>query len=285
MFRAIPLVLLLLGVGGCASWRNADPPSIGRRSGGNRAAETLLKPTASRVNRVVLRAQFVPYALDDSTRSTVNDLWSLTDDSQIPWESRKAWAENGLRAGVILSTETMNERLESLETTSDRVTSFLNEANIAGDVSRGITTIPMKMGVRKELPLRHPIEGSHVAMLADGDQVIGRTLQAAQYLMSITASPADSVRRLRLRLQPEIQHGVAKQKYLSSQAAIRIDSRRDSWVLDPLAIDWVTQDGAALLMGPTETETGLASAMLGGQNAQGEDERMLLVIHVDQVPQ
>jgi hypothetical protein len=269
----------LAGSVGCATWRDSSDSKLTENS-----VETLLRKPSVRNDRVTVRAEFVPYSKNEQTTQLVNELWQHTDDSPLDWQSRQAWKENGLRISVVLSRDTMREKMAVLRTEPDEVNEFLSDASVAGDVARGMTTIPMKVGVRKELPLRHPIEGSHIVMLGGEGQIIGRTLNAAQYLISMTASPAESIGRIRLRLEPEIQHGLPRQKHVSSAAAIRISSQRESWKLEPLAIDWTTHEGTTLLIGPSESETGLAAAMLGGQDAQGTDERTLLLLHIDQVP-
>jgi hypothetical protein len=264
---------------GCATWRES-----GETGSSDKSVETLLRKPTTGNDRVVVRAEFVPYSKNELTTSIVNELWQHTDDSPLDWQSRQAWKDNGLRIAVVLSRDTMRESMATLRTEPDVVGEFLSDASVAGDVSRGMTTIPLKLGVRKELPLRHPIEGSHVVMIGGQRQIFGRTLNAAQYLVSITASPAESIGRVRLRIEPEIQHGQPRQKHVSSAAAIRISSQRESWKLEELAIDWTTQAETTLLIGPAESETGLAAAMLGGQDAQGTDERTLLLLHIDQVP-
>ena len=89
---------------------------------------------------------------------------------------------------------------------------------------------------------------------------LGRTLSNPQYFFAITATDGAAQKQVHLRLRPEIQFGDTRQKWVSSDTALRIDNRRETWSIPELDITLQAseEDVAArlepMVAGPLEVE-------------------------------
>ena len=142
----------------------------------------------------------------------------------------------------------------------------------------------MRFGRRYELPLRQPIDGSHVALVRLGEKTIGRTLENAQYLLAITATKTESANQVRLRFRPEIQYGDTWQKTVRSDTAYRIDTRRESWSLAELDLDVTASENDTFVLSATTPATGMAKHMLTGAGSDSQPQQLVLLIRVARVP-
>ena len=142
----------------------------------------------------------------------------------------------------------------------------------------------MRFGKRVELPLGQPIEGSHVAMLRVDGETVGQTLPNAQYLFALTATQADSANQIRLKIRPEIQYGDTKQKWVSSDTALRIDSRRETWSLPELDLNLIASEQDLIVLAPTRPLKALAKRMWSGTGSDQEDEELYVLLRIVQIP-
>ena len=128
------------------------------------------------------------------------------------------------------------------------------------------------------------IEGNHVAMIREGEEVLGKTMQNAQYVLALTCSRSTSPELIDLKIHPEIQHGDTVQKWVSSDTALRIDSRREVWQLERLNLNLNVQEGDLIVLAPTEPLRGIAKHMLTGTGSDHQNEQLILLIRVGQIP-
>ena len=142
----------------------------------------------------------------------------------------------------------------------------------------------MRMGHRYELPLRQPIEGSHVALVRIDGETIGRTLNNAQYSFAITATQASAQKRVRLRFRPEIQFGDTRQKWISSEKAIRIDTRRNTWSIPELDLNLMASEQDTFVIAAATPITGLAKHMLTGTGSDYAAQQLVVLVHVAKIP-
>lgn len=262
---------------GCASWK-------GRPS----STEPTHEPTNTRIaenkKRVVLEVEFVNLAMDEMDVDQSAAIWQWVDETAVDAAIRQRLLANGLRVGFVASEERFRERLASATTNPDVVESFLSQASVASDVSHGEKRIPMRMGRRYELPLRQPHRGSHVALLRVGGETIGRTLDNPQYLLALTATKADTQEQVRLKIRPEIQFGDTRQKWVSSESALRIDARRETWSIPELDVDVLASERDTIILAPATPVAGLAKQMLIGAGADQQSQQLVVLIRVAQVP-
>lgn len=276
--------LSLFAVLGCADWEKRGVDFL------SSTHEPVAEPTnqyASNRKRVVLGVEFVNLSAASaasSNESSNASLWQYVDETLIDPSLRQTMIHNGIRVGFVSDEEAFRHQLGDDEIERDLVETFLAEASVATDLAHGSEKLPMRLGRRYELPLRQPLEGSHVAMLREDDQLIGKTLKNAQYVLALTGTRAATPERIQLQLHPEIQHGDTVQKWVSSDTALRIDSRREAWQLSPLNLELVVKEGDLIVIAPTQPLHGLAKHMLSGTGSDNQHEQLVLLIRVEQIP-
>ena len=263
-------------VAGCAQWK--ELPSVSTEDA------TAVSATLENSHRLLVDVEFVAAPLTALSDDQLSELWHWVDETAADASLRQKLRDNGIRIGRISNEQNFRQRLGSHEPDEDVVEQFMNQAAIASDISHGTETIPMRFGRRYELQLRQPYEGSHVALVHTDGETIGRTLSNAQYFFALSASQSDTPEQIRLRLRPEIQHGSAKQKWVSSDTAIRIDTRRETWALDMLNIDVTAAEGDTIVVAPALPMQGIAAKMLSGSGNDQEDLQLVILIRLSHVP-
>lgn len=217
-------------------------------------------------------------------RSDVEEVWRWIDETAIAPEIRSALNLNGLRAGRVHTQSEFTRALNAIRRSSqDGAERLLDAAAVGSDVSHASRRIPCRMGRRYELPVRQPAAGEVSTLVSLRGDTIGRTLETPQPLFAITIQPTDSS-GVRLRMQPEIQFGAMRQTWVGSDSALRIDNRRESWVLEDLAFELEMASGGTLVIGATPPSCGLGEQMFTGKTADGEVDRVLAVIRIAQLP-
>ena len=206
------------------------------------------------------------------------------DETAIDASARGRLIANGLRVGRVINIERFRRRVTDLKPDQDVVDQFLSNASIASEVSHNDQRIPMRFGRRYELPLHQPVEGEQVTMVRIDEQTIGRTLNDPQYLFAVTATAGKRASEISLQLRPEVQHGEMKHKWVSSDTALRIDARRETWSIDHLDLNLNAVEGDTFVVAATNPPIGLAAQMLVGTTPDQAPQQILVLIRVDQVP-
>ncbi len=269
------IVFCLLGAA-CAPWKNTPYFETN-----DQLSESIRQESKT---RVLLDVEFINASsafLDDPT---FDNLWQHVDETFIDSTVRANFLSNGIRVGKIHSLDRFLQALENGVTETNVVDDFLNEASVASDVSHGTQTLPLRLGKRSEFPLRQPFEGSHVALIRENGSTVGKTVDNAQYFLGLTATESNSAKRIRLALQPTIQHGTARQKWVSSESAIRIDTRRDNWDLEMLNLTVDLSEGDTIILAPDRPYRGIASKMLSGKAEDQSERELLVLLQVTNIP-
>lgn len=282
-----PTIRPLLGVwilaslvAGCASWttRSDQETAPGRD-------ESPLPEVAENPRAVVLEVQFIPISLQADQPDVVASLWQWADETAFDPDTRGEFKANGLRVGRLVREDRFRSKLDDLRVASGGVLErFLTEASVASELSQEGRRIPMRFGRRYELALSKPLQGQHVTLVRRDGETIGQTMGDPQFLFAITPTTGDSPRAVKLRLRPEIQHGAMKQSFVSSDSALRIDRRRDSWSLSNLDLDVTAGEGETLVIASTMPPVGLGKQMLTGSSADHHDEQLVVLIKVARIP-
>ena len=244
----------------------------------------MLTPAKTSSKAIVVNVEFVPIGVDDVTADDMESLWQWVDEGAPEVASRQAMSANGIRCGRLVREDRFRARLGSLKSTSGVVDEFLEQAEVAADISHGVNRIPMRLGRRYELPLRLPREGSHVTLVRLGDETIGQTLENPQFLFAVTPSAGRLPGEVHLRLRPEIQHGGMRQRWVSSDSALRIDTRRDTWSLEDLDLNVTTAAGQTLVIAAESPLRGLGKQMFSGHSANQIHQQLIVLINVAKVP-
>ena len=279
--RYWPLVVLASGFfPGCATWLDQSP----RLEDQLEATSQFLAKTDNK-RSIQLEVSFHPVSEQLATEDGLASLWQWVDEMVIDAGQRSALSRNGVRAGRIIREDQFLAKLSALAPATDIVDSFLSEANVASDMSRGSRTIPMRMGRRYELPLKQPNDGTHVTMVNLDGQLIGKTLQDPQYIFGITPTQGSRVGEVILQLRPEVQHGMMRQKWVSSDTALRIDTRRETWSLDSLDIHLSGAEDDVFAIGGVSPSTGIGQQMFSGLSADNLPEKVVLLIRLKHLPE
>lgn len=212
------------------------------------------------------------------------DLWRLLDETVVVPEVRASLRRNGIRFGKVQNVGDFNQQLQSIRQTPSPTSEVLEIADVQSDLSHQARRITCRIGKRYELPVRQPATQDQVVLVARGDSTIGQTLAHAQPLFALRASSADS-RSVTLSLRPEIQHGMMRQTWVGSDAALRIENRRDAWVLEDLTTEITLEKGGILVAGGIDPAFGLGKHMFTGTTAEGDTDQVLMVIRVVELPE
>ena len=261
-------------LGGCAPWSNRTTDQKGSAL-----------PALKESNRsIVLHVEFVPIEVDTVNPDVGQSLWQWVDETSIDKTTRRNWLENGLRSGRVINQERFRAKLDSITTEKNAVDQFLTEASVASELSQGGKRIPMRLGRRYELPLRQPVNGEQTTLVRIGDQTIGKTLLDPQFLLAIVPTAGESTKQLKLRLRPEIQHGIMRQQWIESDKALRINRRRDAWSLKELDLELTASESDMFVISNTLPRVGLGRQMLGGTRADFMEQQVIVLVRVQQIP-
>lgn len=212
------------------------------------------------------------------------DIWQWIDETVVVPEVRQALRRNGLRLGRVQGAASFTERLNRIRRNPGPTSDVLEIAEVESDLSHQARLITCRIGKRYELPVRQPSAGEQAVLVTLGGKTVGQTLSQAQPLFALRATAAD-VNSIRLLLRPEIQHGAARQTWVGSDAALRIDNRRASWTFEELAAEVPLEKGGILVAGCTYPAFGLGQQMFTGTTADGDDDQVLMVIRVADLPE
>ncbi len=261
---------------GCANWTASDSSFSGGQSA--------LSELGQRSGAPVIEVSFVGLPMDSKSRNRAESIWQWVDETRVDAATRGRLLANGIRVGFVSNQDQFQRRLARESATRDVLDEFLSEASIQSDFSQGTERLPLRFGRRYELPLRQPAEGTQVTLVRIDQETFGQTLLRPQYLMTITANPGRSPNQIELQVRPEIQHGDLRQKYITGDAALRIEARRETWSLGELELDVEAGKNDLVVITADVPAYGLGKQMLTGSGSDDADQQVLLLLKVLQIP-
>ncbi|WP_146399660.1 hypothetical protein [Planctomycetes bacterium CA13] len=278
--RLLVVVTFLASIiGGCANW-------VDRSTDSSKLIQTnnplMVGSESSR--SIVLSVGFHPIESEQVDADRIASLWQWVDEMVIEPGQRNRLADNGIRIGKVIREDTFRARLSEMSGPHDVIDMFLSEADVGSEVSQGSKRIPMRFGKRYELPLRQPRSGEHVTLVRLNDSLVGKTLLDPQYLLAITPTKASTAGQIRLQCRPEIQHGSMRQKWVSSDSALRIDSRRDTWSLESLDIEFQGSEGDLFLIAGSLPTRGFGKEMMTGNSADNIEQQVVVLLKIEKLP-
>ena len=297
--------LMGLAAVGCATWTDRSQGDLGDRatirSGKSKSSRSWGKlrslrsgstagvlsvdfVVAERVSEASLSAATTDPELSGAAADD-SDLWQWVDETVLAAPARRALQANGLRAGRLVREDRFREALARQRAQSDVIDDFLREAEISSRLSQGSRSLPLRYGRRAEVPLHQPLGGDQVTLVKTGPQLVGKTLGNPQLTLALTSRPGDGSRELLLDVRPEIQHGESRQAFISSDSAIRIDTRREVWRLETLDFSSRMSVGDVLVLSTTATPRGVGAQMLTDTGSSGDDARLYLLLRLESVPE
>lgn len=268
------VILSVTIVTGCNSWtsRSSDytKPNLPQLSESSKS--------------MVLEVEFLPIEANLAQTDGLASLWQWADETVLENQIRKDWLNNGLRIGRVLDEQKIRQQLDVIRSSETAVDQFLVKAKVASDVGHGVERVPMRWGRRYELPARQPLAGERVTLLRLNEQTTGQTLTDPQFLFAMTATPGIYPKQASLRLRPEIQHGHMKQKWVSSDNALRMDHRRDTWSLKELEWELTGKEGDMFIISGVLPIRGVGGQMLSGISADQKEHLVVLLLKLAKVP-
>jgi hypothetical protein len=216
-------------------------------------------------------------------------MWRSIDETVFDARVRQAWLANGLRIGL-LTTFDNSEISTNAAAVADPINELFAGAAVLGGQADGREIIPLRPSRRHELPLAPARDGTQTVLLQGTSGLLGRDLETPQLLLAITAEHGPRSGQTSLKIRPEIQHGAMRQKFVSSDTAVRIQAGRDRWELSELNITWETHPGATLViapvMQPSENEPtfGLGRQMLRDTDHLADDQHIVAFLQIEKKP-
>jgi len=216
-------------------------------------------------------------------------MWLSIDETAFDARVRQAWLANGLRIGLLNSWENAPVGDAAADgRMKDPVNELFAGAEILGAQTDGRETIPLRPSRRHELPLAPTLEGSHTVLIQQTGGLTGLGLSDPQFLLALTAEEGSRNGQTILHIRPEIQHGSIRQKFVSSDTAVRIQTGRQRWELTDLDFAWTARPGAVLVIAPvmqpdeSEPTFGLGRQMMRDPDHVVDDQHIVAFLQIKQ---
>lgn len=278
-FMWFALAFCALVLAGCAVW-DGSPSSADAAKSDVASAKVPGLPSA----KVPDEASIIDVAFleipSSSFAAPKGVPWEVLDEAVIPVEVRARLEENGFRVGRIVAFDVsqMPKATEEGENPSGAV-------GWTSDFDRRVRRLACSDGQPYKLVLRRPSNGEVSTLIRSDGGVSGRSLWNPQFNLALRTTRMDDG-RVAVKLVPEIHHGEVKRSYVSNDSlAFRMDSSRDVWVLNDLAIEVPLDEGQAVVILPQDNVFGLAKQMLIGKKVDDSEERTAVVVHLSRRPQ
>lgn len=244
------------------------------------AQASLLKAVSAARDSVALEIYWANFP--SQNQSVSDDFWASVQENRLDPDLRRRLARNGLRAGVLTGA------------LPDSVHRLLNPSGGDADDVTETNTVLQQSGVWRRMRQLRPGDEielqacepkpSAPLLIAKGEDLVGETFTNAQAFYRLRAS-IELDGRSRLRLTPEVRHGVAKPRWTPDETGTiaMATPRRDAQVFDELAMEVPLAPGEALLV----TSLPDSGSRLGGYFHSSDDSTdgsKAILIRVVQAP-
>jgi hypothetical protein len=284
-FRRIALVVpALVAMVGCTPIKPQGKP--------------ILTPARMPPHSVGVEIFFVRSPVDDPRLN--QQLWSEVDETPFPVESRRLWAQNGFRVGVVAGQipdvlaelmemkatgpaeepvkepATPQDKKEKEEADQDK---RLDEAASLGTEPRvRVRQMNLRPGQRSEVVASSVYDEWPVLTCERGD-VSGQTYYQAQGIFGMKiANQRDG--RVQLELVPELFYGQSRQRWVGEQGVLRLEAGRPKRAFTNLAIQGTLARGQILAVSCLPNRPGSIGNYFFNDKQQGKIEQKLLLIRL-----
>lgn len=223
------------------------------------------------------------WATTDATdQASYEQLWHSAQEDRLPVETRRALAENGLRAGVVGGTP--SSTLAKLLNPGPEATEAEQEqAALAGNAKVTGRMLQLRPGRRGEIQACETVARRVVVRRKNG-QLTGREFSDAQGLYAVEVRRGEGD-RVELELTPELHHGQIKRQFNSPGPGRMVQNfGRDKEVFDDLRTSVSLTSGEMLIIGSLSGATNSVGGHLHSSDSSGADRRRILMIRLSQVP-
>jgi hypothetical protein len=180
-------------------------------------------------------------------------LWDEIDEQSISAVSRRHFARNGFRAGVLGNQ--LPPRLAALASriplSDGAAASVPADPEQTGATLRWMYLNPQQRG---ELVASSVQPEFHILDWEQGE-VSGETFRDAQAQFGVLAEATDDGRS-RVKLIPEVHHGHFLQRYVRGEGMFRLYTSRSKKVLDALAIEGTINPGQIMIVSSNANQRG-----------------------------
>ena len=236
-----------------------------------------LPPARMAADSVVLEFMFVRMPVSES--AAYAEIWSATDEQNLPAELRRQLADNGLRCGV-LSRElppVLRERLASSANSLEERSEDIDTSD--AEVDRTARRKQCRSGRRAKIVVSKTHDSLSV-LTREGGAVRGRLVEQAQCLFALKPYPQGDG-QVKVDVTPEVEHGEVKQRWQGGNGTMMQRMGKERIVLDQLRIVTTLAPGQSLLLSSTEDAHGLGDHFFV-ETAGGTVERTLLLVRLAQ---
>lgn len=256
---------------GCAHWSRLDQQPPEPKGG--------LPPVQATSDAIPVELIFLRLTTEQARE--LEGLWPRISEAALAIDTRRRLDRNGVRVGIIDSAIPVPVQ-QWIERVEKRIKDNpLEQAGLAADLISHAQLLQCASGQRKEVAVRPSRVGPLVLMLHDGQSLKGRSYDdPAMYIdLRVHAKP-DGLTMV--SLQPEIQHGPMKQRYVGQDFAVRREMKRDADQWPEVRLEHAMQPGQMLVMTATTPPRGLGEHFFQAQTVQGTTEPLVLLLRVGQ---
>ncbi|MBI1248477.1 hypothetical protein GC197_11645 [bacterium] len=214
-------------------------------------------------------------ALSTLDEEKLPSIWSDIDEQAIPLEKRRELLANGFRVGII--DYHMPGPIRDIMHKSEGARGLNGEemVRIDGDDKVAINHRRFRGGKRSEyimVPLRNEVS----ILESVGGIIRGETFYQAECKFILKAFPQNDG-RVQLVVSPEIHHGQPRQRYEAGEGMLRIETRKESKVLEQIEFSAMLQPGQTLIISGTSESKGLGQAYFERENGGSQRKQILLI--------
>lgn len=250
-----------------------------------------LRPATPAPDSVSLEIYWARYPWDDEELN--GSLWNEVDENRIPAATRRALADNGLRAGVVgsivpaalaraLQLDGLPDDAEPREQTDAEKRREVAELLTDPTVTR--RRRQLRPGTRLELQASELFDQMPL-LVSRGGELSGRTYSAAQAMYALEIEQ-QADRTIRLVLTPEVHHGRPQTRYTSGgDGILRMEPMRDHEVFADLRTKVSLAPGEMLLLAGTADASGRLGHFFHTVDAAAGRQRKLVIIRLAQLPE
>lgn len=210
-------------------------------------------------------------------RDAYSAIWDAADEQSLPIETRRDLAANGIRVGVF------GQQLPAaLRCLLDAPRAGLSDlSDVQGDLEIASTRqhLPLRAGRRSVIQVS-PVFPSLAVLVSDAGGVRGYQLADARCTLAIKAYPLGDG-RAKLNINPEIEHGEMRARFMPSDGMIIQQTSQERLVLERLALDAVLSPGQWLLFSTTADIKGLGEHFFA-HKAGGTIQQRALILRYSQ---
>ena len=238
--------------------------------------ETSVLPTP-RMSRSAVVVEMLTVEIPLNHPAEEESMWREVDEQHLPVDLRRRLTAAGVRCGIA-----GNELPTQLQAAMAEVD---DEAQVIGESGQMLSiTRPSRRRLQCRDGDRHQLLLSDVQkelsiLWRDQGRVRGATYLDAQPMLVLRAFPQQSG-QARLSLQPQIQHGEARNRWVGRDGMFLMETGKDRKLFEDLTMEVTLSPGEYLLVSSTSENQGLGERLF--QIVTDERKKKVLILRLAQ---